>query len=426
LSTMAEGNSPVWHPFTQHAIAGPAIPVVAADGARLITEDGRTIIDAISSWWVNTHGHSHPRIAAAIAEQAARLEHVIFAGFTHEPAERLARKVLDRAGGRLEHAFFSDSGSTAVEVAIKMAVGCWYHRGAPRCKVIALEDGYHGDSFGTMACGERGVFTEPYWPMLFEVEHLPFPAAGREQDTVDAFERILREDKDSVAALILEPLLLGAGGMRMYPPWVLKALADVCHAHNVFLIADEVLTGFGRTGSFFACDQADVRPDIMCLSKGLTGGFLPMGVTLATREIFEAYYSPERARMFFHSTSYTGNPIACAAALASMDIWETEPVMERIRAISDHHQRRRPEFEAKAQLREVRQTGTVIAFEINVPQGGYLSDLGPTLYRFFIDRGVLVRPLGNVIYILPPYCITPAELDTIYDAIADALDLVGH
>ena len=422
---MPEAASPVWHPFTQHAVAPPAILIERGQGARLITPDGRSIIDAIASWWVTLHGHGHPRIAAAIAAQAARLEQVIFAGFTHGPAETLARRLIARAPAGLDVAFFSDSGSTAVEVAVKMAVGCWHHRGERRTRIVALEDGYHGDTFGAMACGARGLFTAPYWPMLFEVERLPFPQAGAEAATIEAFAALLSRDEGAVAALIVEPLVLGAGGMRMYPPWVLGALADLCRQHGVFLIADEVMTGFGRTGTFFACEQAGVAPDLMCVSKGLTGGFLPMGLTLATKALYDAFYASDRAKMFFHSSSYTGNPIACAAALASLDVWDAEPVFQRIAAIAAQHRQRLEGLADRPEVVATRQTGTIAAIELRVPAAGYFAELGPRLYRFFLARDVLLRPLGNVVYVLPPYCITRDELDAVYDAITEALTLVN-
>ena len=420
LSSITDA-SPIWHPFTQHATAGPMLEIVRGEGAWLIASDGRRILDAISSWWVNTHGHAHPKIAAAVAVQAARLEQVIFAGFTHPAAERLARRILALAPQPLEFAFFSDSGSTAVEVAVKMAVGYWHNQGRPRQRVVAFEAGYHGDTFGAMAVGARSVFTAPYQPMLFDVEFLPFPAAGVEQRTIDAFAALLRTSGDDIAALILEPLVLGAGGMLVYPPWVLQELHALCRAHDVFLIADEVMTGFGRTGTLFACAQAGIAPDVMCLSKGITGGFLPMGMTLATRRLYEAFWSEDRGRMFFHSSSYTGNPIACAAALANLEIWETEPVLERIGAVAKHHARRLSALRDRPMVRNIRQCGTIAAFTLDAAETGYLSNLAPRLYRFFLARDVLLRPIGNVVYLLPPYCITEQELDGIYDVIDDCL-----
>lgn len=419
-------TSPIWHPFTQHATAGPPIAIERAEGAYLYARDGGRIIDAISSWWVNPHGHGHAGIAAAIAAQAQRLDQIIFAGFTHQPAERLAARLLDITPPALEFVFFSDSGSTAVEVAVKMAVGYWHNRGAPRARIIALEDGYHGDTFGAMSVGHRGVFTAAYQPMLFAVDYLPFPAPGAEQRTIDALDALLRASGGEIAAFIFEPLVLGAGGMRMYPPWVLEALADLCRAHGVLLIADEVMTGFGRTGTLFACEQAGVVPDMMCLSKGLTGGVLPMGATLASREIYMGFYADDRAKMFFHSSSFTGNPIACAAALASLDIWDTEPVRERIAAIAAFHERHLPTLRARPEIADARQCGTIAAVDIHVPEGGYLSALAPRLYAFYLENGVLLRPLGNVVYVLPPYCVTATDLERIYDVIERSLDLIGN
>jgi adenosylmethionine-8-amino-7-oxononanoate aminotransferase len=417
-------KSAVWHPFTQHAVAPPEIAIERAEAAQLFTRDGRAIIDAISSWWVITHGHGHPRIALAIKAQAERLEQVIFAGFTHVPAETVAQRLLKRAPTTLKHAFFSDSGSTAVEVAIKMAVGAWHNRGKPRHRIIAMDHAYHGDMFGAMAVGHRGVFNAPYGPMLFEVCFVPIPAAGSEQQTLDALQSLLTTNRDSFAAAIFEPLVLGAGGMKMYAPPVLGEIAKLCRQHGVWLILDEVMTGFGRTGTFFACEQADVAPDLMCVSKGLTGGFLPMGVTLASEEIYDAFYSSDRSHTFFHSSSFTGNAIACAAAVANLDIWDSEPVAARIDAIARYHARALAVLAGRPEIASVRQTGTIAAIELNVPDPGYLATLGPALNAFYLERDVLLRTLGNVVYVLPPYCIKSSELDRVYGAIDESLALV--
>ena len=421
---MARNGSPIWHPFTQHALAGPAIEIARADGATLYTPNGRAILDAISSWWVQTHGHGHPHIAQTIRDQAAKLEQVIFAGFTHAPAEVLAKKLLAVAPKGLAYGFFSDSGSTAVEVAIKMAVGCWHNRGKPRHRIFAMEHGYHGDMFGAMAVGHRGIFNAAYEPMLFDVVYLPFPARGAEQRTTEVLEAQLRAHSNSVAAIILEPLVLGAGGMKMYSPDVLAEVAALCRRYGVFLIADEVMTGFGRTGTMFACEQAGVTPDLMCLSKGLTGGFLPMGVTLATAEIYDSFYSTDRDKTFFHSSSFTGNAIACAAAVANLEIWEREPVHARIQEIAAYHDRALASFKGRPEISDVRQTGTIAAIELRVPDAGYLAALGPKLNAFYLERDMLLRALGNVVYVLPPYCIQEGELDRIYDAIDGSLALV--
>ncbi|MCV3244097.1 adenosylmethionine--8-amino-7-oxononanoate transaminase, partial [Mesorhizobium sp. ZC-5] len=325
-------QSRVWHPFTQHALE-PTIPeIVMTEGAYLHKADGTRILDAISSWWVVTHGHRHPRIMKAIETTASSLDQIIFAGFTHEPAERLARALVGLAPASLDWVFYSDSGSTSVEVALKMALGYFRNIGAPRSRIVVMEHSYHGDTIGTMSVGARGVFNAAYEPLLFEVDTIPFPAAGREQETLDRFEAVSRDRH--AAALIVEPLVLGAGGMLMYPAWVLAELKKIAEASGTLLIADEVMTGWGRTGTMFACDQAAISPDILCTSKGLTGGVIPLAATLATDAIFQAHYSEDRKKTFFHSSSYTANPIACAAALANVEIWRDEPVAERIAALS--------------------------------------------------------------------------------------------
>ena len=412
-------TSPIWHPFTQHGLAGPAIHIDSAKGAHLYAKDGRAIIDAISSWWVNTHGHCHPKITAAVQEQAAKLDQVIFAGFTHEPAERLAEKLLRHAGAPFKHVFFSDSGSTSVEVALKMAIGYWRHKNQNKTTILALEHGYHGDTFGAMALSARSVFTKIYEDFLFDVARIPFPTKSREDETLQRLETLLRSGK--VAALILEPLVLGAGGMLMYEPGVLKKMRALCDQYDALLIADEVLTGFGRTGSMFACDQANIKPDIMCLSKGLTGGFLPIGATLCRAEIYDAFYSQDRGKMFFHSSSFMANPMSCAAALASLEIWETETVLERIQAIAAAHKAAAKNFALRDDINNIRQTGAILAFDVNAPEG-YLSPIAPRLYDIFLSKSILLRPLGNTVYILPPYCITKEEVGHVYDVIRLALD----
>jgi adenosylmethionine-8-amino-7-oxononanoate aminotransferase len=417
-------QSPVWHPFTQHALAPPPIDVRSASGAYLHTAGGERIIDAISSWWVITHGHCHPHIAAAIAAQAQQLDQVIFAGHTHEPAERLARRLVELAPAGLDHVFFSDSGSTSVEVALKMALGYWRNIGAPRQRIMALEHGYHGDTVGAMSVGERGVFNAAYEALLFEVDRVPFPHAGREQATLDALEKACRSA--AAAAFIVEPLVLGAGGMLMYAPSVLAEMQRICRRHGVLFIADEVMTGWGRTGSLFACEQAGVAPDIVCVAKGITGGALPLAATLCSARIFEAHYSTDRQRTFFHSSSYTANPLACAAANANLEVWRDEPVMERIARIAAHHERRLAPLRSDARFANPRRSGTIAALELRVADGGYLAGVGPRLQEFFRRRGLLLRPLGNTLYILPPYCVSAQDLDAIYDAIDEAADRFAH
>lgn len=415
--------SPVWHPFTQHALQPEATMIARGEGAWLETPDGRRILDAISSWWVVTHGHRHPGILAAVKDQADRLDQVIFAGFTHAPAERLARQLVALAGrrfgpGRLAHVFYSDSGSTSVEVALKMALGYWRNIGEPRSSIVALAHGYHGDTVGTMSAGARGVFNAAYAPLLFDVEHLPFPHAGREEATLAALEAACR--REPVAALLVEPLILGAGGMLTYPAHVLAGMRRICSAHGVLFVADEVMTGFGRTGTVFACEQAGVAPDILCLAKGLTGGVLPLAATLSSAAIFDAHHSTDRRRTFFHSSSYTANPICCAAASANLDIWEREPVLERIAELARVQAGYLAPFRDNRRFADVRQLGTITALDLADGGPGYLADAGPRLYDFFQSRDVLLRPLGRTIYVLPPYCIAPDDLARVYAAIADA------
>ena len=407
--------SGIWHPFTQHATAPAPLAVARGAGASLILEDGRRILDGISSWWVTTHGHSHPRIMAAIRKQTEQLDQVIFAGFTHQPAEDLAAELLKIVPPGLRQVFYSDTGSTSVEVALKMALGFWHNSGKPRTRIIALEHAYHGDTIGTMAAGARGVFNAAYEPLLFDVARLPFPSDPKA--TLAALER----EAPNAAALIVEPLLLGAGGMLMYGPDILREMKAICEKHGTLFIADEVLTGFGRTGTLFACEQAGVTPDILCLAKGLTGGALPLAATLATPAIFEAHYSTDRRKTFFHSSSYTANPIACAAARANLGVWRDEPVRERITMLAQMQEERLAPFRADPRVTNVRRIGTVAALDLKVSDPGYLADAGPKLTAHALDRGVLLRPLGNTIYVLPPYCITGAELDIIYAAILTAL-----
>jgi adenosylmethionine-8-amino-7-oxononanoate aminotransferase len=410
--------SPVWHPFTQHGLGEPIPLVTHAEGAVLHTSHGRRIVDAISSWWVTTHGHSHPRIIAAIRGQAEKLDQIIFAGWTHEPAEAVARGLRALMPAELTRVFFSDSGSTSVEVALKMALGYWREHDPARHRILVLEHGYHGDTIGAMSVGARGVFNRAYEPLLFDVGTIPFPAAGREQATLDALDRACAA---GAAAFIVEPLVLGAGGMHFYTPAVLREMRAICARYGVLFIADEVMTGWGRTGTLLACEQADIVPDILCLSKGLTGGAIPLAVTMATEPIFQAHYSSERERMFFHSSSYTANPIACAAAQANLAIWEEEPVRDRVASLGDRQQVRLDRLAKHPRVRGARRLGTITALEIGGDEG-YLSALAPRLLAHFREHDLLLRPLGNTVYVMPPYCIEEADLDSVYAAIEDACE----
>ncbi|WP_425482935.1 adenosylmethionine--8-amino-7-oxononanoate transaminase [Gemmatimonas phototrophica] len=407
----------VWHPYTQHHQAPSPIPIARANGSWLFDTTGRPILDAISSWWVTTHGHCHPSIVSAIAAQAATLDQVIFAGFTHEPAAALAAALVERLPAGLSRIFYSDDGSTAVEVAIKLSLQSFANDGRPRRLIAALENAYHGDTFGAMAAGARGVFTHMYEPLLFDVARLPDPSEG---DTLTALDALIASRGHELAAVIVEPLVLGASGMRVWDEAVLQGIRTRTAAAGVHLIADEVMTGFGRTGPMFACGRAGVSPDLLCMSKGLTGGVLPLGATAATETIFDAFRSDDRRKTFFHGHSYTANPIACAAALASLALFTDECDQARAR-ITETHRQQLASLQGTAGVRAVRQIGTVAAVELDAP-AGYLSDIGRELAAFSLQEGVLLRPLGNVAYCLPPYCTSNAELDRVYDVIARFLE----
>jgi len=426
----------IWHPFTS-AGAGAELPrIVRGEGAWLFTDDGRRILDAISSWWVNLHGHAHPRIANAIAEQARQLEHVLLAGFVHEPVERLAEELRRVVPPALKHVFFSDDGSTAVEVALKMAVQFWRNIGRPeKNEIVALERGYHGDTAGAMSVSDDSTFTAAFTRMRFPVHrvHSAYcyrcPVGLKRElchiECADSLEKLLMERGDKIAAVIVEPLLQGAGGMIVHPAEFLQRVRKLTESQNVLLIADEVLTGFGRCGAMFASELAAVSPDVMCVSKGITGGFLALGATLVTERIFKAFGGDDPAHTFWHGHSYTGNPIACAAAVANLEIFRTEPVFERIARIARIHAERLPEFSRNAVVGDVRTIGTMAAIELRAGDAGYLSAMRPRLYEYFLKRDILLRPLGNVIYILPPYCIEAEDLHRVYGVIEEAIGAVA-
>jgi len=422
--------SPVWHPFTQHGLGQPVIEIVSTQGAYLIARDGRRILDGISSWWVTTHGHRHPLITNAIRNATDTLDQVIFAGFTHEPAERLATALIaltpkePARNQPLAHVFYSDSGSTAVEVGIKMALGHWRNRGQQKqTRILALEHAYHGDTVGTMSAGARGVFNAPYQTLLFDVTRIPFPDDNRLQSTFDALDTACRAG--DAAAFLFEPLILGAGGMLIYPAEMLAEMARICRANDVLMIADEVMTGWGRTGTMWACEKTGIAPDILCTGKGLTGGSLPLAATLATAEIFESHRSADRSQMLFHSSSFTANPICCAAALANIEVWQTEPVMARIAALASNQVTALDQFNGDRRFSGRRQCGTIAALDLTTGTGGYMASVAPQLMTFFLERNVLLRPLGNTIYLMPPYCTTAEDLARVYAAIDEAADRFG-
>lgn len=411
----------IWHPFTPLQGAEPPLFIQSAEGVYLITDDGRKIMDAVSSWWVNLHGHAHPDIARAIAEQASKLEHVIFAGFTHEPAIKLSENLLSLLPDNQSRVFFSDNGSTAVEVALKMAFQFWHNQGIQQHTVIAIRGAYHGDTFGSMSVGERGLFTDPFSRFLFRTVFIDFPEKGREQETYDQFVSIV--NRGAPAVFIFEPLVQAAGGMRMYDAGLLDQLIAYAQKHDVICIADEVFTGFGRTGRYFASDYLQHKPDIIALSKGLTGGALPLGVTSCSSRIVSAFESDNFAHTFFHGHSYTANPIACAAANASLELLKKDECRKNIQRIGEQHHAFKQRIETHPNILDVRHLGTIIALELKTDGGtSYASDLRKQIYPYFLNKNILLRPLGNVIYIVPPYVISNEQLNLIYAEIETFLD----
>ncbi|PTT96718.1 adenosylmethionine--8-amino-7-oxononanoate transaminase [Pseudomonas sp. HMWF031] len=414
----------LWPPFTSITTTPPLEQVVRGEGALLHRAEGGPLIDGISSWWVTLHGHAHPVVAAAIAEQAATLEQVIFAEFTHPQAERLAQRLAQHT--HLDRVFFSDNGSTAVEVALKTAVQWWHNRGEPRQQLIAFDGAYHGDTFGAMAVGARSLFSEPFDPLLFPVARVPWPHTHwddatvdqREQEALSALEQAL---KTPTAAVILEPLVQGAGGMRMVRPAFLQAVEQQVRQAGSLLIADEVLAGFGRCGTLLASQRAGIHPDLVALSKGLTAGFLPMGITMARESIFAEFLGSDPTRTLWHGHSFTANPLGCAAANASLDLLEAEP--ENYQRFEERHQPRLERLARHPKVQRPRLCGTIAAFDLVTDSAeGYLNPAGKILRSLVREHGVLIRPLGDVVYLLPPLCISDAQLDQCYDAIETGLD----
>jgi len=411
----------IWHPFTQLVNSPDPFVVTKGKGAYLYTEDGRKILDAVSSWWVNLHGHSHPHIAAAVAKQALELEHVIFAGFTHEPAIRLSENLLSILPQNQSKVFFSDNGSTAVEVALKMTYQYWYNQGIKRNKTIAFNGAYHGDTFGAMSVGDRGPFSAPFTPYLFDVAFVDCPVYGEEERVYSEFKGLI--DQGDVSSFIFEPLVLGSAGMMMYSAEILDRMIAYAQSKEVICIADEVFTGFGRTGQLFAADHLAHKPDIFALSKGLTGGTMALGATTCTEKIIEVYRDNDLMKTFFHGHSFTANPIACAASNASFELLMDDQCQEAIKQLSLLQAQYKLKLESHPKLRNVRQLGTILAMEFDTKMDtSYANEVRHKLYPFFLERNILLRPLGNILYVLPPYIVTPKELSTVYTAIEELLE----
>ena len=428
---VAQDQRYVWHPYTQMLTAPEAIPVERAEGIYLYTPDGQRILDGISSWWVNIHGHNHPRLNRALQEQADRFAQVIFAGFTHEPAVRLAAQLVQRTPPNLSRVFFSDDGSTAVEVALKMAYQCWRNRGeSKRNLFVAFEYAYHGDTFGSMAAGGVEVFHSEYSGLFFDVRRARVRGSQprgadspkESQPPAEELEEILEREGDRVAAVIMEPMVQAAGGMILWPVEFLRHVREVTQHHGIPLIADEVFTGFGRTGKMFACQHGPIEPDLMCLSKALTGGYLPLAVTLASEDIYQSFLSKDRRKTFFHGHSYTGNALACAVALESLALLDETKSLDRVMELEGLFSKRLEQLNSLPVVEKVRGIGALGVLELSTQgKSGYLDERGPRLAQAFLERGILLRPLGDVLYFLPPYVITDEEAHSVFDAIEEVL-----
>jgi len=408
-----------WHPYTQMKSANRIIPIVRGEGAYIYDDQGNRYIDAVSSWWVTLHGHAHPYIAEKVSAQLSRLEQVIFAGFTHPPAIELSERLLNILPENQHKVFYSDNGSTAVEVALKMAIQYHYNKGGKRKKIVAFKNSYHGDTFGAMSVSARGVWTFPFNDLLFEVVFIEVPS----KENLEVLKHQIKEIADEVVCFIYEPLIQGAAGMLMHNAEDLNALLTCCRENGILMIQDEVFVGFGRTGKLFAANHLTEIPDMMCFSKGLTGGTMPLGVTTCSWDVFSAFYSEDQEKTLFHGHSFTANPLACTAALASLDLLLQQETQDRIQNIVSLHEGFTKRLISHPNVRNVRQCGTIVALDWNTEaESSYFNELRTRLYPYFLEKGILLRPLGNTIYLVPPYCTSTEDLEYIYDKILLALD----
>lgn len=418
----------IWHPFTPQKGMSSPIPIVKGEGVYLVDEKGNRYIDAISSWWVNLHGHAHPYIAEKIYQQARTLEQVIFAGFTHEPAIQLAERLVPILPGNFSRIFYSDNGSTSTEVAIKMALQYWWNKdfeankagSGSRNKILALTNSYHGDTFGAMSVSDRSVFTMAFHDKLFEVVFIDPPSEEN--------DRLPELDWSAIACFIYEPLVQGAGAIHMYSKEGLNRLLEKCKKENVVCIADEVMTGFGRTGKLFASEYCETKPDIICLSKGLTGGTMALGVTACTQEIYDAFLSDDKLKTFFHGHSFTANPLGCTAALASLDLLQKEECLRAIERITESNNsfiKKLAARKSELPIKNIRSLGTLLAFEVEKGRDEYLNDIATTITQKALAKAVYLRPLGNTVYIMPPYCISEAELERVYEVMVEVVEELG-
>jgi adenosylmethionine-8-amino-7-oxononanoate aminotransferase len=422
--TLSEKDSQyLWHPYTQHKTAAVPIAISRGEGALLWDENNKEYIDAIASWWVNPFGHSNRFIADAIYKQLTTLEHVLFGGFTHEPAIVLAERLIEILPKNQQKIFFSDNGSTAVEVAIKVALQYFFNKGEKRTTIIAFENAFHGDTFAAMAASGISFYTQAFQGMFIDVVRIPAPVKGQEQESFDALKRVIEEK--NCAGFIFEPLVQGAAGMVMHEPEALETLIKICAANNVLTIADEVMTGFGKTGKTFAMDYLIEKPDMMCLSKALTGGTIPMAITTFTQDVFDAFYDDDINKALFHGHTFTANPTGCAAALASIDLLQTQEMQDNIERVNKRHLNFQNKIKNHSRVVTTRVLGVIFALEIKSDsEESYYGSMRTKLYNFFIDKGVILRPVGNIVYILPPYIISDEQLEKVYSIIEEAIEMV--
>ncbi len=420
MSLSEKDRKYVWHPFTQHFTIGEPLEIISAKGVYLYDSQGRSYIDANSSWWVNTHGHGHPHIGKAISQQFQEMDHIVFAGATHPKAVELASRIVALMPNNLEKVFFSDNGSTAVEIAMKMVIQYFYNQGKKRNKFIAINGSYHGDTFGAMSVGQRGYFNKPFESLFFDTTYIDFPEKDNEEYVLNQVKAFL--EKENYAGLVVEPLVQGAAGMRMYSAYFLDELIKLSRQKGLKIIFDEVMTGFGRTGKMFAMDYCHEKPDLVALSKGLTAGVMALGLTVASNEIYEAFLSDDIGKALLHGHSFTANPIACAVACANLDLFEDKETWENIKRLSSWHQMFQKELTDYHFVEKVRQRGTILAFNIKQTEDSYFSDIKTRIYHFLLKKGVLLRPLGNVIFFNPPYSISKEEYNQVKTGIIEFLN----
>jgi adenosylmethionine-8-amino-7-oxononanoate aminotransferase len=419
-SISARDSKYVWHPLTQHKKHPFALPLSSAKGALLYDEDGNRYIDAIASWYTSMFGHCHPYILEKVCEQMKRLDQVVFTGFTHEPAVALAEALMQILPHGQQKVFYSDNGSTAVEIAIKMALQYHSNRGEKRTVLLAMENGFHGDTFGAMSVSGLAVYNGPFEEHFLKVERVPTPGINDMEELLDKLEK--RLDKGHYAAFIYEPLVQGAAGMKMHLAAGLDKVLALMQSHGVVTIADEVMTGFGKTAAYFASDHMQTKPDIVCLSKALTAGLLPMGATTCTQGIYDAFYSNDLSKGLFHGHTYTANPLACTAALAAIELLRKPETWDQIGKIETAHRKFNETIVAHPKVITTRQTGVIYALDLDIPTERY-GEMRDVLFQHFMERGVYLRPLGNTVYVLPPYCISGSQLQKVYDSILEALEI---